>query len=578
MASMQVSSNWRTIGQVLTAGFYKVPRFQRAYSWDRANVEDFWQDLIEAKAGYFIGSMVIFTDGDASGLVDGQQRLTTITMLLSAVRNALLDVKATDDANGIQTLIERVDPKGKKRFVLETETSYPYLQGQVQSPPGTGKEVQAARAEERALEQAFSILADRVAGTLQAVDDDPSIAARKRRALKVKRLSALRNAVLALSVVLVEVDDEDDATVIFQTLNSRGKDLENSDLVKSHVFALLRPDNPSFDEVRDEWNAILRSFDESAGDLTMNRFLLHSWLSRHEYVGEKQLFKAIRSDIRASNARDYLEELTTDAYLYRVAQEPSYKSWQKSQRPLRESLEAMVLFRLRQPLPMVLALLRELELRSLKPKVVLTGLRALESYHFVATAVTSQPSSGGVSKMYASSARQLLRAKTPQGKVNAINDLAKKLRDRRPSYAEFEASFLELRSSRAFTQDTPLVRYALRRLHVAASDHADVDELDLDSLTLEHLVPQGSKKPPSLAAADVARIGNLLLVTQGLNEELADKPFSVKQTILQDKSGAEAEVLSAKTWGARQIEEQTKRLARRAYENVWSFSESASGA
>jgi hypothetical protein len=569
---MQVSSNWRPIEKVLSAGFYKVPRFQRAYSWDRSNVEDFWNDLVDNDEGYFIGSMVVYTNGDAYGLVDGQQRMTTITILLAALRNEFKRIGSDDDATGLQAAIERRDVRGaKNRFVLETETSYPYLQGQIQSEPDDARSQVAAGKEEKSLEAAFSYATNQIRSISNAVDSDQSVPEDKRKSEKGKRLSRLRDKVLSLSVVLVEVGDEDDATVIFQTLNSRGKDLETADLVKSHLFALLKPRNPSFDQVRDDWNSILRSFDDSAADLSMNRFLLHSWLSRQDYVGEKDLFKAIRSKVRTNNAREYLAELVGDADLYRIAQEPDYGQWQKGQREIRDALVALVTFRLRQPLPMVLALLRELKEKSLRPKIVLRGLRTIENYHFVATAVTNQPSSGGVSRMYAAAARSVLRAKTPNDKADAIQDLADKLRDRIPTYDEFEASFRELRSSREHTQQTPLVRYALRRLRAAASDQADVEELDLDALTIEHLVPQGGKRPEKVSADDVARLGNLLLVTKRLNEQLDDKPFTAKKKILLGKSVAESEILESGGWGATEIEARTRRLAKRAYEEVWTI-------
>jgi uncharacterized protein with ParB-like and HNH nuclease domain len=57
------------------------------------------------------------------------------------------------------------------------------------------------------------------------------------------------------AVVLVEVEDEDDATVIFQTMNSRGKDLETADLIKSHIFGELKANNASFDAARDKGTA-----------------------------------------------------------------------------------------------------------------------------------------------------------------------------------------------------------------------------------------------------------------------------------------------------------------------------------
>ena len=464
---MNITANGRTVEQVLGGGFFRVPRFQRPYSWDKANVEDFWLDVVESGADYFIGSMVVYPQSEFAGLVDGQQRITTITMMLAAIRNELIGLGETTTASGIQTLIERVHPKGKTRFVLQTQTSYPYLQAQIQTEPGSAEAEVAAGAEEKALEETFSYITSRINGISKAVDDNPGVAAGRKVAEKTKQLLALRDKLLALTVVLVEVDGEDEATIIFQTLNSRGKDLEQKDLVRAHLLSILKPPNEDLDQPRDKWDGMIDSFDESAANISMNRFLLHSWLSRNDYVGEKALFKSVKRAVKANTARGYLDELLTDADLYRAAQEPSWRQWKKPQLPIRYSLEAMSLFRLQQPLPFVLSLLRAYGEDAIKLTALLRGLRAVENYHFVATAVTNQPSSGGVSRMYSLSGRAVLAGKTPAAKLLAIEDLADKLRYRLPSYAEFEASFLELRSSRQYAQQTPLVRYILTRLHAA---------------------------------------------------------------------------------------------------------------
>src|SRR6476646_2664769 len=75
---------------ILSSGFYKIPRFQRPYLWEKEQVEDFWSDAIANEdPDYFIGSMVVFlASHDTFGVVDGQQRLTTITMILCALRDA----------------------------------------------------------------------------------------------------------------------------------------------------------------------------------------------------------------------------------------------------------------------------------------------------------------------------------------------------------------------------------------------------------------------------------------------------------------------------------------------------------
>jgi uncharacterized protein with ParB-like and HNH nuclease domain len=88
-------SGHKSIRDILGSHFFKIPRFQRPYSWDRENVEDFWTDALESpEEDYFIGSMVVYKEAENMfGVVDGQQRLTTITMLLCALRNML--AKAT---------------------------------------------------------------------------------------------------------------------------------------------------------------------------------------------------------------------------------------------------------------------------------------------------------------------------------------------------------------------------------------------------------------------------------------------------------------------------------------------------
>jgi Protein of unknown function DUF262/Protein of unknown function (DUF1524) len=566
---MNITSNGRTIEQVLGGSFFRVPRFQRPYSWDRANVEDFWLDVVESRSDYFIGSMVVYPQSEFAGLVDGQQRITTITMMLAAIRNELVELGETTAASGIQTLVERVHPKGKKRFVLQTQTSYPYLQAQIQAEPGSTQAEVAAGAEERALEETFAYITGRIGAISKAVDENPGVSASRKTAEKAKQLLELRDKLLGLTVVLVEVDGEDDATIIFQTLNSRGKDLEQRDLIKAHLLSILKQPNENLDQARDQWEGMIDSFDESAASISMNRFLLHSWLSRKDYVGEKALFKSVKRAVKTNTARGYLDELLTDAHLYRAALEPPWRQWKKSQHPIRYSLEAMSLFRLQQPLPFVLSLLRAYDEDAIKLKALLRGLRAVENYHFIATAVTSQPSSGGVSRMYSASARAVLDAKTSAAKSEAINDLADKLRSRLPSYAEFEASFLELRSSRQYTQQTPLVRYVLTRLHAATVQPETTTPIDYEQLTVEHLAFQGQKRASNVSLGDIARVGNLLLVTQELNDELADKSFADKKKVLKDQPGVDAEILSASKWEREEIVARTKRLAKRAYEEVW---------
>jgi len=191
----------RTIRNLLESGFYKIPRFQRPYSWEKTHVEDFWDDAITSEdPDYFIGSFVIFpesNDSDTFMIVDGQQRLTTITLLLAAIRNALHAVGYGELAKGIQKRIETEDIDNKLQYILQSETSYPYLQEHIQKYgqaelPGT------AGSEEIALKAAYELLTSKVDSVVDAVDSDASIAKAKKNTAKRSKLQAIRDRVIGV--------------------------------------------------------------------------------------------------------------------------------------------------------------------------------------------------------------------------------------------------------------------------------------------------------------------------------------------------------------------------------------------
>jgi hypothetical protein len=126
---LKIESKDTDIESLLTGSFFHIPRFQRPYSWDDENISDFWNDLIINKDDdYFIGSMVVFKKSKQQfGVVDGQQRLTTITILLCVIRDQFSKLGNDDLAKGLHQLIERKDRDNKSEYVLKTETSYSIL-------------------------------------------------------------------------------------------------------------------------------------------------------------------------------------------------------------------------------------------------------------------------------------------------------------------------------------------------------------------------------------------------------------------------------------------------------------------
>ena len=207
----------RDIRALLTSGYYRVPRFQRPYSWTREELEDFWQDtIVEGDADYFIGSVVAFIDGPGSyGLVDGQQRLTTITMLLCCIRNAFKQENNNDLATGLHSLvIERPNVESLPQYVLQPETSAPYFQEHVQKPEDPEVNVELGD-EEKDLRSARQYLADQVDAAIDGIRSDSTLSDAQRSEATREQLAKIRDKLLALSLIFVELDDEDNACLVF---------------------------------------------------------------------------------------------------------------------------------------------------------------------------------------------------------------------------------------------------------------------------------------------------------------------------------------------------------------------------
>ncbi len=567
---MEIKPVDQTVEKLLKSAFYRIPRFQRPYSWDRENVEDFWNDAVTADdPDYFIGSFVVYKSKspyEPLFVVDGQQRLTTLTLLLAAVRDDLDALGHRALATGVQQLIERPDINNQNQYVLQTETSYPFLQEHIQKY-GAAELSKSLGPEEEALKAAYEFLRNQIQSTLTGIDADQTLTEPKKADAKKSKLLTIRDKALRLQLILIELTNEDDAYLIFETLNTRGKDLTVSDLVKNHLARLTKPTNKGVDATREKWNAILELFAASTAEIDINRFLHHFWLSRHLYTTEKKLFKELKHVITKTTAKAFLDSLSEDARIYRTLFEPEWHKWRKEERELRESIRALNLHRVVQPVPMLLAILRDYFTKDLTLRQARIILRSMEDFHLQFTGVTQQRTGGGTAKMYALGARQLCDSANKNTKQQVLKEFLGKLRERVPTLAEFEAGFLELRYSEEATKQGPLVRYILRRLDGALRKGAAVD---YDRMSIEHIAPQNPPAQSGLSAETVAAIGNLILVPEKLNTALANKAFTKKRALLEKEKVPMDPILRGATqWTQSEINARQQALAKLCHEKVF---------
>ena len=562
---MKIESNDKTVDQLLKANVFVIPRFQRAYSWEQDQIIQFWQDINDSLGEtYFIGSMVVYDlDRSSVAVVDGQQRLTTITILLCAIREAYKKLGRSDLADGLQAYIEQRNRENRTEYVLQTESSFPFLQEEVlkNSPSEAIYEVGH---EEVAIQRAYNLFKEKIAEELQPILDNKEQSKDDNLHDSVAMLSKIRDTVFDLSVIVVSLDNEDDAYLIFETLNTRGKDLALSDLLRNHFTKFIKPTG-GVDNAKLKWTKVLDVIDSSTVRLNADTFIVHSWQSRYDFVTKAKIFQKAKQRIDKKNAKSHLDRFVSDAGHWRSIFDTDFE-WTKSEKEVARSLGALSTFKVVQPTPGILSLIRAYRDGVIKYKVLRNAIDAIEKFHFAFNAVTSSRSSGGISGMYSLLGRGVFDAKDGQEASQHIQSLIKKLREREPPESEFHAGFEQIVYTKLHSSQKSLVQYILKKVALFEKQPF-IGETD--DLTIEHLISQ-SKRKVGVSEKTIGQVGNLILVDAETNGKLETNDFKIKKQILQDRGYKLPQLfLDADELNDDLIAENTKRISDLARERIW---------
>ncbi|MCW5710550.1 DUF262 domain-containing protein [Shinella sp.] len=560
---MKVTPVSKTLADVLRGNFLRIPRFQRPYDWDRDNLTEFWNDLKDrAEPEYFMGSLVVFNDSKEKNLlslVDGQQRITTITIMLAIIRNLLESIGETGPAKAIHDLIESRDLDDRSRFVLEHDPADRYLQQAIQmrkpdlklSPDGVQQEN---------LQNALRYLDSAVRSHIKGEFADNKI---KTSAY----LKHLRDCILQMHFVSIELDNEDDAYLIFETLNTRGKDLRASDLLKNHFMRLLPQRTKGLDIAKNQWSDTIEKLNSVTVAIDPDSFLLHYWLANHSSVSKAKLFLSYKAEIKKSNAKQWLESIKIGAATYVRIIAPNEEKFAKEERSLKESLQAIRVFGVTQAAPLLLAIMTQYERKAFSLKAVRSAVELIERFTFQFNALTQSRGGGGVSNMYAKLAQTTMSCDDGQDFAKVVSEMKAKFRERVPDETEFSLRFSRIIYRTNYTRERNLVKYVLTKL---AQHFGMPGEVDTNMLTIEHILSQ-SEGEETGDEFDYGAIGNLLFVNDDVNGKVGTKDFKNKLKYFTPKNQVYMDPMlsSATEWKVENIGARGVELARIGYNKIW---------
>lgn len=546
------------IAHLLGDRYIEVPPYQRAYSWTDEQVEDLLKDISDAirerSAEYFLGTVVLTTNKDGpNAVIDGQQRLATVSIMICAIRNYFYSVGDVQRGDSLHSeFLSRVDRRdlaeiphlklmpGDNVFYERTILAKPTGYAKAEEDKEVHKVLPPSQAR---LESAFKIATRYVRQLVNQTKEPTKVLLDWIEFLEKKG-----------KVIVVEVNDEAAAYTIFEVLNDRGLDLSVADLLKNYLFRVAAD---RVAETQQSWTSMAGRLESSgAEEKELRTFIRHVWSSEYGLTREKDLYEAIRKRVDSKQrAVDFADGLNKAALLYLALDNPSDELWKQYGPQVRESIEALQILKAVQIRPLVLAILRKFqvaEVRKALPMLVCWTVRFT---------ITGKLGSGPLELGYSDRAKE----------VSSDNiSTAKHLFDASKGFlvgdADFEQAFAIARVSQHY-----LARFYLRVLEKQNSAKDDGELIvnpNEDAVNLEHIMPQ-SRDPHWTAsvtaeqhAAFVKRLGNLALLDKALNGQSGNLPFMEKIVSFKaSKIALTSQVAAYQAWTSVEIDARQKVLA-----------------
>ncbi|MEJ6399915.1 DUF262 domain-containing protein [Nicoliella lavandulae] len=323
----KVNPSVQSISDLFSANQYRIPVYQRGYSWGNDQVLDLWEDLMEVVNGgrdsHFFGQIVTFNaEDDFQELIDGQQRVTTSQILLAAIKNVSGEIKKELDGKakvGFEELLPIYSHNSKtyeessralddgNRLVTKKSSNEENIQAAFVNLVLNGRLIDS-KTKNKAINNmwdAYDNFYKWIKKDLKGLSINDQI----------NRLSDIFDSFFnKFYIVKVLAPNRQDAFTIFETLNSRGAVLTASDIIKSHIISLLSLEQENIDWASSKWSQLDETLDSDSKKI--NNFIRSYWSAKNSHVTASKLYRKI---IQTLNTEKEAKEFLSDtADLVRV--------------------------------------------------------------------------------------------------------------------------------------------------------------------------------------------------------------------------------------------------------------------
>jgi len=573
-----------------------VPTYQRTFDWGKSETLELLNDLNEIDSGtdsdLFLGNFIFDSSNkNEYKIVDGQQRMTTISILLIALREHAKKLNESALANELQGLIANYSKVYNRNDIkLKVSRNIYDIYSHIAKFEWDGSFIQKLG------KTPITRQVKKIKPVYTAIEEYI-------HAFNFERLQKFSLALFNSYVIVINVENDQDVFKIFERTNARGLDLNIGDLLKNHIFS------HSITKYEESWAEIVEN---SGGNI--GRMLKYFWVSRKGYIQQSNLYRCIKEyaqELEPTNkslsVEKFIAELLGFSKYFAAIQVDSneqFKIWlfdnncdeiannQDYLARIWRVFQALKLFRITQAYPVIFSLLKLYFKINQNPKKLFTILEAIERYHFVNNIIVGRIGNE-VEKFYAELASTIFNSKKEDWDkiiVDILNDLAKKKASRNEFIANFEDN------TNYSLKNIILINYIYDRLNnfdlnkkqpLKGAQYIEIFTPQLGAskrnYNIEHILSQDEKKNYSAEDAEtIDDIGNLLIIPRHTNSGFGNKSPKDKYELMESDKKYIGHLRYLETflknyknelqsWDIVKIRNRSKKIAEDSYDIIWGF-------
>lgn len=321
---------------------YKIPNFQREFSWEKKNYREFLTDLLDSMditfkeeqginynehADYFFGTILLVGNETSPKVeepyivVDGQQRLTTMTIFIAAVKSIIEEMDSSYLTSFSEALLVKYKRRGKEleSARLQNKSLEPVLPVNILNVAHTRENglhhLANSESQDWLLEsyEEFKKLLGK-SSLLKLIFGNAKYYSKINNNEYIQLLESIGNQLLKSTVIAIYTPDEKSANIIYRNFNSRGVPLTNVDLIKNELFSIL--DNTT-ESATTLWNSMSENIYACGTD--MKKYLYHYMVFKKYVSTEAQVYDQFMKKVDALEKEysDFLKDLHKKSEYYR---------------------------------------------------------------------------------------------------------------------------------------------------------------------------------------------------------------------------------------------------------------------